>query len=388
MNPSILKPEVQQYLFENEQEDLRKMGLKKSPFTAIEPSEIAQQLKGRMVAKLKFPSLYQTPNIYYPPSVNLEQASSEATAHYKASLISGKRMIDLTAGFGIDSFAFAKNFQEVTHIEQNESLSRIVAHNAEQLHLKVACFSGTFSTYFEQNPNEQFDLIYLDPARRDQKGRKFMLEDLEPNILEWMDLFFEKAPRVMIKLSPLLDITSVIMQLPTLSAIHLVAVKNELKDFLIVVEKESTNAYPIITASNLLTDQSPFVFQYGAEEDARALHSGYDTYLYDPNVAILKTGAFKLLAERYGLKKLHPNTHLYTSKERITTFPGRVYEVLEEITHPKKQILKSKTNVLVKNFPQAIDILKKKYQLKDGGPQTLIFTQSIEGMHILKTQKL
>lgn len=192
----------------------------------------------------------------------------------------------------------------------------------------------------------------------------------------------------MIKLSPLLDITSVIMQLPTLSAIHLVAVKNELKDFLIVVEKESTNAYPIITASNLLTDQSPFVFQYGAEEDARALHSGYDTYLYDPNVAILKTGAFKLLAERYGLKKLHPNTHLYTSKERITTFPGRVYEVLEEITHPKKQILKSKTNVLVKNFPQAIDILKKKYQLKDGGPQTLIFTQSIEGMHILKTQKL
>lgn len=388
MNQQLLTEEIQQFILNNELQDIRTIGLKKSPFVGVDSSELAQQLKGKQVAKYKFPHLYKTPFIYYPPSVNLEQASSEATANYKSSLVKGVSMIDLTAGFGMDSFAFTKSFTEVIHVEKDEHLSEIVAYNAQQLKLNVCCYTGIFSDYFHENSTKKFDLIYLDPARRDQKGRKFMLQDLEPNVLEWMDIFFEKSNQVMIKLSPLLDLTSTLAQLPNITSIHLIAVKNELKDFLVLVQKDTFHGEVQITATNLQSDQKDFSFNWGDEENAVALHAGYETYLYDPNVSLLKAGVFRLLAERYKLKKLHPNTHLYTSNNLITDFPGRIFEVIEEITHPKKQILKSKTNVLVKNFPHPIDVLKKKYQLKDGGDQTVIFTQSIEGIHILKTKKI
>lgn len=388
MNLSILTQEFQDYLKIIEQEDFKSIGLKKSLFDGISSAEIAQQLKGIQVAKHKFPTLYSTKNIYFPPSINLEQASSEAAANYKSSLVKGKTLIDLTAGFGIDTMAFAKNFEKVYHIEQNPELSEIVQHNAQILAPNLETYTGTFQSFFETNPESKFDVIYLDPARRNSSGRKFILEDLEPNILEWTPTFFEKSNKIIIKLSPLLDITSTLQQIDSISEIHIVALKNEVKDFLLIIDKNCSTKNPLIKAINLESNQPEFSFNFEDEYNSNANFGTVQQYIYEPNVAILKTGAFKLLSEKFNLHKLHQNTHLYTSNELLNEFPGKIYSVEKHINHPKKEIIKSKANLLVKNYNQAIDIVKKKFKITDGGETTLIFTQSIDGFHILKTSRV
>ncbi|CAM3419075.1 RsmD family RNA methyltransferase [Empedobacter stercoris] len=388
MNQSILTQEFQDYLKIIEQEDFKSIGLKKSLFDGISSAEIAQQLKGIQVAKHKFPTLYLTKNIYFPPSINLEQASSEVAANYKSSLVKGKTLIDLTAGFGIDTMAFAKNFEKVYHIEQNPELSEIVQHNAQILAPNLETYTGTFQSFFETNPESKFDVIYLDPARRNSSGRKFILEDLEPNILEWMPTFFEKSNKIIIKLSPLLDITSTLQQIDSISEIHIVALKNEVKDFLLIIDKNCSTKNPLIKAINLESNQPEFSFNFEDEYNSNANFGTVQQYIYEPNVAILKTGAFKLLSEKFNLHKLHQNTHLYTSNELLTEFPGKIYSVEKHINHPKKEIIKSKANLLVKNYNQAIDVVKKKFKITDGGETTLIFTQSIDGFHILKTSRV
>lgn len=388
MNIAVLTKEFQDYLKSIEQEDFKSISLKKSPFPEISSTEIAQQLKGLQVSKHKFPTLYAKEYIYFPPSINLEQASSEATATYKASLVKGKFLIDLTAGLGIDTFAFSKSFKKVYHIEQNEILSEIVQHNSSILSPNLETYNGTFQSFFEENPTLKFDVIYLDPARRNSSGRKFILEDLEPNILEWIPIFFEKSDKIIIKLSPLLDISSTLQQIKEISEIHIVALKNEVKDFLLILEKGKETKNPYIKAVNLENNQTDFSFYFEEEQNTDAKYGTVSNYIYEPNVAILKTGAFKLLTQKFDLFKLHQNTHLYSSDEIIENFPGKIYKVEEHIKNPKKEILKTKANLLVKNFNQPIDIIKKKFKIIDGGETTLIFTQSIEGFHILKTSRI
>jgi len=374
LNPTILTKEFQDYLKIIEHEDIKSIGLKKSLFEEISSAEIAQQLKGIQVSKHKFPTLYSTENIY--------------TANYKSTLVKGKNLIDLTAGFGIDTMAFAKNFEKVYHIEQNPELSEIVQHNAKILAPNLETYTGTFQSFFEENPTLKFDVIYLDPARRNSSGRKFILEDLEPNILEWIPTFFEKTEKIIIKLSPLLDITSTLQQIDSISEIHIVALKNEVKDFLIILDKNSSTKNPLIKAVNLENNQPEFSFHFEEEYSANASFGGIQHYIYEPNVAILKTGSFKLLSEKFNLHKLHQNTHLYTSNELLENFPGKIYLIEEEIKNPKKEILKIKANLLVKNYNQPIDVIKKKFKIIDGGTTTLIFTQSIDGFHILKTSRV
>lgn len=387
INEEILTSDFQTYLRTIEKEDIRNISLKKSPFPAISSAELAQQLKGLQVAKNKFPTLYATKNIYFPPSVNLEQASSEAAANYKATLTNGNKIIDLTAGLGIDSIAFSSTFKEVIHIEQNSALSEIVAHNVKTLNKNVKCFNTTFETYFARYPSETFDVIYLDPARRDNTGRKFILEDLEPNILEHLDFFFEKANQVIVKLSPLLDISLTIQQIKCIKEIHIVAVKNEVKDFLIVLEKGLETDNPKIICVNLESNQSNYSFNFLDESDNIPTFSDVKQYIYDPNVAILKAGAFKGICNAFKVDKLHQNTHLYTSNQLIKNFPGRIFEVVEFIKNPKKEIAKTKANLIVKNYPENIDLIKKKLKLIDGGDVTYIFTQTIDGIKILKTKR-
>ena len=324
MNSAILTPEFQDYIKKIKHEDIKSIGLKKSPFSTISPAEIAQQLKGLQVAKHKFPTLYSCEKIFFPPSINLEQASSEATANYKATLVNGKNLVDLTAGFGIDTMAFSKSFDKVYHIEQNEELSEIAKHNASILAPNLETFTGTFQAFFDENPTLKFDVIYLDPARRNSGGRKFILEDLEPNILEWLPIFFEKSDKIIIKLSPLLDITSTLQQVKNIAEIHIVALKNEVKDFLLILDKNSTSKNPLIKAINLENNQPKFEFLYEDEQYVNAKFGDVSNYIYEPNVAILKTGAFKLLSEKFNLIKLHPNTQLYTSDKIIENFPGKI----------------------------------------------------------------
>ncbi len=185
-----------------------------------------------------------------------------------------------------------------------------------------------------------------------------------------------------------MDITSTVQQINHITEIHIVAVKNEVKDFLIILDKKQTTNKPLIKAVNLETNQPKFEFLFEEEQFAHAKFGSIQHYIYEPNVAILKTGAFKLISEKLNLTKLHQNTHLYTSDQIIDEFPGKIYQIEHVIENPKKEILKIKANVLVKNFSQPIDIVKKKFKIVDGGEITLIFTQSIDGFHILKTSRV
>lgn len=388
MNKLLLNPEVQNYLKSQIQKDIRSFSLTKSPFERVTSAELSQQLKGLQIAQSKFPFYFEAKNIYYPPSINLEQASSWATAQYKANIVNGNSLIDLTAGMGIDSYGFAQKFKKITALERNSDLVEIAKYNYQSLNQTNLNYQATnFETYFQVNPTSKWDVIYLDPSRRIDSQRKVILEDLEPNILEWMNEFFKRSETILVKLSPLLDLKSAIDKVPQIQEIHIVALKNEVKELLLIC-KNNLSSNPKVKAVNLETNQSEFEFFWNEETLVKSEFSIPQKYIYEANSSILKSGAFKLIGQKYKLKKLHINTHLYTSNELVETFPGKVFEVSEELKNIKSKLENPAFHVISKNYPMSVEAIRRKYKLKESESQTLIFTQSIKEKHILKCQRI
>ncbi len=377
----ILEPTIQEYIQRNINADLPALLLKKSPFPGVTIQEIVQQIKGKRVAEKKFPFLLKE-GIVFPPQLNLEQASSEKTARYKADLLKGKKIIDLTAGFGIDAYYLSENFEEVTLIEQNPLLLETVKHNWNILGREARFINNRLEDFLQHN-EEHFDVIYLDPARRDQqKNKVFLLEDLSPNILDLQDRLLEISETVAIKLSPLIDLSYLISVLPAMFRIDIIAVKNDVKEVVIFLSGSQNNQISCCCV-NLESGEQPFTYTIGDEETANVEYAEPGKYLYIPNNAIMKAGTFNLVAQRFNLKKLHPNTHFYTSDRMAGDFPGRILEV--EYIDSKDIKKKSQFNIISRNHPLKPEEIRKKYQLKDGGEYYLIFTQSKKGKIILKS---
>ena len=358
--------------------DLHSLLLKKSPFPEVSMQELVQQIKGRKVAEKKFPFLNQE-NIIFPPNLNLEQASSQDTADFKKQFFKGKKFVDLTCGFGIDAYFLSQNFEEITLIEQNTELLDIVKHNWEVLGRKANFINQKLEDFLKNN-KEKFDLIYLDPARRDNHNRKvFLLEDLSPNIIEIQEQLSDISTEILIKLSPLIDIQHLVSSLQNIYKIWIIAVKNEVKEVLVYLKK--TENRPEISCINLQSTEPEFHFNLDDEKNCQSEFSIPKKYIYIPNNSVLKSGAFNLVSEKFGLKKLHQNTHIYTSEEKIEHFPGRIFET-EEIN--SKAIKKGEQfNIITKNFPLKPEEIKKKYKIKDGGNQYLIAVKSLSGNHFL-----
>ena len=378
----ILRPEIQKYIQDNLHENLSRLLLKKSPFPEVSMQEIAQQIKGKQIAAKKFPFLLKE-NIVFPPHLNLEQASSEITAKEKAENLSGMTFLDLTCGFGIDAYFLSQNFSEVTLLEQNKDLLEIVQHNWKTLGREANFINENLEQFLEINEKKkQFDLIYLDPARRDKDHRKkFLLSDLSPNILEIQDKLLSISKKIMIKLSPLIDLKYLQTSVKFIDEIEIIAVKNEVKEIVLHLIPNTDNKLKI-TTKNLSTDEPNFSFLPEEEAAVTPEFSDILEYLYIPNNAVLKSGAFNLISKKFGLKKLHPNTHLYTS-DKAVDFCGRVFKV-KEIS--AKEIKKSDAfNIISKNHPLSPEQIKTKYKLKNSGEHYLIFTQSKKGMVILQT---
>src|SRR5690606_35189164 len=283
MNLNLLEQEARRYIYENQNEDIRKVSLQKSPFSDVSPAELAQQIKGIQTARKKFPQYFENEKILYPPSLNLEQASSEQTSLYKSKIVSGGKLVDLTSGFGIDSFGFSHSFERVIAVERNEELSEISRHNFQVLGKKnIQAVPASFEAFLNESPDEKFDAIYLEPSRRTGHRRKFLLEDLEPNILDWMDVFFKFSPVVLVKLSPLLDIHSALSQLNSVKEIHIVAVKNEVKELLFLCE-DKVCVNPKLVCVNLETDQPDFEFRKEEEINSESQFGEPENYIYEPN---------------------------------------------------------------------------------------------------------
>jgi len=373
---------IQEYINANLQTDLHSLLLKKSPFPEVSMLEIVQQIKGKNVAQKKFQFLLKD-GIVFPPNLNLEQASSQATAEFKAKDLKGKKFIDLTSGFGIDAYFLSQNFQEITLVERNQELLEIVKHNWNVLGRKVHFRNEDLENFLAEN-KEKFDLIYLDPARRDsEKNKKFLLEDLSPNLLEIQDKLLGISEEVMIKLSPLIDISYLISVLKNVRKIQIIAVKNEVKELVVFLNSAKKNSDVEISCVNLESEDSDFTFNYEAEKLAVAEFSDVLQYLYIPNNSVLKSGGFKMVSETFNVKKLHPNSHFYTSDQLVKDFPGRILKV--EIIDSKQILKGEKFNIISKNYPLSPDEIKKKYKIKDGGKRYLIFTQTHKRKIILKS---
>ena len=369
---------IQYFIDANLHADLHSLLLKKSPFPEVSIQELVQQIKGRKVAEKKFPFLNQE-NIIFPPNLNLEQASSQDTADFKKQFFKGKKFIDLTCGFGIDAYFLSQNFEEITLIEQNTELLDIVKHNWEVLGRKANFINQKLEDFLTNN-KEKFDLTYLDPARRDNHNRKvFLLEDLSPNIIEIQEQLSDISTEILIKLSPLIDIQHLVSSLKNIYKIWIIAVKNEVKEVLVYLKK--TENQPEISCINLQSSEPEFHFNLDDEKNCQSEFSAPKKYIYIPNNSVLKSGAFNLVSEKFGLRKLHQNTHIYTSEEKIAHFPGRIFET-EEIN--SKAIKKGEQfNIITKNFPLKPEEIKKKYKLKDGGNHYLIAVKSLSGNHFL-----
>ena len=388
----LLSPEVQRFINDNLEGDMTRLLLKKSPFPYVTIQEIVQQVKGKKVAHRKFPFLLKE-NIVFPPNLNLEQASSQSTAEYKAEALKGKSFLDLTSGFGIDAYFLSQNFEEVTLVEQNPELIKIVEHNWKTLDRKANFINQNLEAFLENFGQSQtdkkisFDVVYLDPARRDQHNKKkFLLEDLSPNLLEIEEKLHCVSNKIIVKLSPLIDISYLVSELRSVSEIQIIAVRNEVKELILIIENQelrTENMDTKITCVNLESDEPKFSFYMNEEKNAVSEFSESQNFLYIPNNSILKAGAFNSISEKFGLKKLHPNTHFYTSEHKIDHFPGRVLAI--EKVDGKDLKKNEQFNIISKNYPLKPEEIKKKYKLKDGGKRYLIFTQSINGKEILRS---
>lgn len=381
MNKVVLQEEIQQYIHANLTKDLHSLLLKKSPFPEVSMQELVQQIKGKQMAHKKFPFLLKE-GVVFPPQLNVEQSSSELTAKYKSAKIKGKKLIDLTSGFGIDAYYLSENFEEVTLVEQNTELLEIVKHNWAVLGKKGTFINQHLENFLNEN-KENFDTIYLDPARRDHnKNKVFLLEDLSPNIIEIQDKLLSISNEIVIKLSPLIDLKYLVSVLKNVAKIDIIAVKNDVKE-VVIYQKRDFSGEIWCNCINLESEEPVFNFHLSKEKDAVAEYSEPEKFLYIPNNSILKAGVFNVISEDFKIKKLHPNTHLYTSETKIKDFPGRVLEV--EVVDSKEIKKKEQFNIISKNYPLKPEDIKKKYQLKDGGNRYLIFTQSKKGKIILKS---
>ncbi|WP_284652541.1 THUMP-like domain-containing protein [Flavobacterium terrisoli] len=376
MDQSILSVAIQDFINENINTDVNQLALQKNKFPNSDWNAILNQISAKQRAKTKLPTWFSTRNIIYPSKISVEQTSSEKTAEYKSQLVSGESLMDLSGGFGVDDFYFAKKVKQLMHCEINTELSEIVKHNFEQLKAdNIQCFSGD-SYDVLQNRNAALDWIYIDPSRRNEaKGKVFMLKDCLPNVPENLDFYFGFAPNVMIKTAPLLDITAGLSELKNVKAIHIVALENEVKELLWILEKNYTSVVKII-AVNLLKDKTE-EFSFTLDAEHNPTYGLPKKYLYEPNAAIMKSGGFDVVSSGFGINKLHQHSHLYTS-DTLIDFPGRSFEIVKVIGYHKNDLKQSlenqKANITTRNFPDSVEVIRKKWKIKDGGNLYCFFT--------------
>jgi hypothetical protein len=373
----ILNAEIQAFINANIGKSISKLALQKNPFQEVDWITILNQIEAKTKSKDKLPNWFSTKNIIYPSKISIEQTSSEKTAAYKASIISGESLIDLTGGFGVDDYYFAKKIKTVAHCEINPELSNLVQHNFKQLNVSnITCYAGD-SLATLSSLNSKWDWIYIDPSRRnDAKGKVFMLNDCLPNVPENLDFYFTNSNAVLIKTAPLLDISAGLSELKHVKTIHIVALENEVKELLWELHKGYSGNITIKTV-NILKDKTE-TFDFILGDDSKFSNFSLpQKYLYEPNSAIMKSGGFDEVSSFYNLNKLHKHSHLYTSTALIS-FPGRVFEIQNTFpynkTEMKSYLEKTQANITTRNFPDSVESIRKKWKIKDGGNVYCFFT--------------
>jgi hypothetical protein len=373
MNRDVIVPQIRAYLLAHINDHSAHFLMRSHPFE-IDAWDLTQQLVGLKKAQKKFPFLFENKEVVYPPKVNLEQTSSEITATYKAHLIKGKTMLDLTGGWGIDVSAFAKAGFQSTHIELSVDLQPYAQQLFKAQELQVLSVQGDGLNYVFNNVDHA-DVIYIDPSRKTASSSKAVrLEDYEPNVLKNLDLLMQKCEVLMVKTSPMLDLHLGMEQLKYVAQIHIVAVKNEVKELLWLLRNDVKKVAVICT--NLDTHQPQLKFDFHTDQNGTQFCEPR-SYLYEPNAAIMKSKGFQTLSNRFAVVKLDQNSHLFTSNQLID-FPGRVFKVVQVHAYKpkiiKKRFGKSARGIVTRNFKNTVKQLRDKYLFSEHDTDYLFFT--------------
>lgn len=369
---------------EHRDSDVRALALKAKAFPGIDMPAALQQLAGYRIAVTKLPMWASRDDIIYGPQLSMEQCSSQVTALYKAALVTGSSLVDLTGGLGVD-FSFMAQGRRGTYVERQEHLCDIARHNFKALELDATVVCGDGVEYL--HTMEPVDTIYIDPARRDKAGnRVFALGDCTPDVTLLAPIMLEKAPTVIIKLSPMLDHRSAVAQLPCVEQVHIVSTHGECKELLLVLKRGYTGGVTV----HCVNDDESMQFELGSE-NVQAHSWSDDTvpgYLYEPNASIMKAGCYNLLAQRLGMAAVSPDSHLLVGDEALSDFPGRAFEIEAVSTMNKKELKGfmtgvTKANVAVRNFPLKAHELAKRLKVSDGGDTYIFGCTTAAGKHIL-----
>ena len=387
MHPSEYIKESMEYRFirEHIKEDVRKLALQTHGMKDMNYPFLIRQISGYQHIVNKIPEWYACPDILFPPTLSLEQCSSQQTACYKRDLmktiirkqkqeqtISGA---DLTGGFGVDAYYLSEVFDRFFYVEKQPELCRIASHNFKALNRPgIQVFENESEEFLQQSG--KLDFVYLDPSRRNRDGNKVTaLRDCSPDPATLYEDLIKKAGLVLIKLSPMIDLSLALKALPHTRQIHVVALDNDCKEVLFLLDAKYQTAEPEITAVNLKNNAADQVLKFRRSDEANAscvYTAQVGDYLYEPNVSLLKAGAFIMPAQAYGLEKLHKNTHLYTSNKFKSDFPGKIFEVKTISSAKTKDFHKKlpglqQANLVVRNVPMSVEALRKKLNLKEGG---------------------
>ena len=352
--------------------------------------ELVRQIQARQKARAKLPAWADNPELIFPPALSVEQASSARTAAFKAGLVGGQRLADLTGGFGADTAAFAARVAQVDYVERDPALAAIVGYNLAQLGVNNVVVHAADALAFLNTTPHHYDWLYLDPARRDTAARKiFLLRDCEPDVVKLLPRLLRQADKILLKTSPMLDLEHAVLGLGHVRRLWVVALDNEVKEVLYELGPEPA-VDPERYALNLRRDGSQQEFRLNRAREARAIprYAEAQRFLYEPNAAVLKAGAFRSIGTAFELLKLHPHSHLYTADVLRTDFPGRVFRV-RAVEKADGAALKvhlgpeARAHVTTRNFPDTVADFRRRTGIREGGEVYLFATTDLRGRPVV-----
>ncbi len=385
----LLNSKVQEFIKDHEGDDVKVLALKKAPDLNCPYPLILDQIKVRQKAKIKSPDLYEANGFVFPQSNLYEQASSYPCAVYKASLLSGSRFIDLTAGSGSDSFQISKHFVSSLLLERDRYNASLLEYNVKALlnsgYIKPNVIIRNVDAVNYIDNIEYVDFIFIDPQRR-ENGRRALYDfsACSPDIMKMLPILKNKAKKILIKASPFLDIEKAIKQLEIVVQVHVVQWRGECKEVLYLLDccDISKNDDPEIIAVNIDDNGSVknrFSYFISKEKILDIEFSSPLKYILEPSVSMQKAGGFKSIAIHYGIKKIHPNSHIYTADFVPYNFVGKGYKVVGIYPARAKFLPVKKADLIVRNFPMTVKDLRKKLKLLEGGEHRIFATTLWDG---------
>lgn len=394
-----LTDELRSFIVTHAGDDLSRLLLSAARYPGIDIPFAVEQIAARRQIKDKLPSWYANDALVFPARIAAEQCSSELTALYKQRLV-GEHMLlcDLTGGLGIDSFFFSRKVRRLFYMERFPAYCEAARANFTALGAdNIEVMEGDSVELADRLP--EVDVFYVDPARRGEGNKRvFALQDCEPDLPSLLPELFRRAPKVIAKLSPMADIQLTLDLLPGTTQVHVLSVKNECKELVFILDRDADKGEksPLIHCVNFAGDghEEQFSFTLTDEQnETQNLSEEVKSYLFEPNASLLKAGAFKCVASRFDIKKLHVSSHLYTSDKPVEAFPGRSF-VVKEVFPFNSKLCKSlskeipRANITIRNFPLSVDDLRKRTRIADGGSVYLFATTLADGSKVLiKSEK-